>query len=279
MKFYGHSREVADHIVEAFRHPEQLPKSIAPIFIHRTDEAPCRHWSYSNQFVLALSGTTDARGIRQWNAIGRTVKAGSKAIHILAPCIKQLKVKDDQENEKDLRMLYGFRSVPVFAVEDTEGDPLPENDPEANTWIASLPLIEVAESWGINVGTYSHHGAAPLGYYKHGSNGEAIMLGVENLSTWTHELIHSADQRLGGLKEAKWHREIVAELGGAVLLTCIGKTHEADLGGACQYIEAYATEAKMDIARACIEVINRVCACVDLILKSAESLEPAAIPA
>lgn len=279
MKFYGHSREIADRIVEAFRHPEQLPKSLAPIFIHRTDDVPCRNWSYSNQFVLALCGTTDARGIRQWNAIGRTVKPGRKAIHILVPRTKNVKVKDEEENEKEIRMVYGFGSAAVFALSDTEGDPLPERDPGAETWTASLPLIEVAESWGINVGTYSHHGAAPLGYYKHGANGEAIMLGVENLSTWAHELVHAADNRVTQLKGDKRCKEVVAELGGAVLLTCIGESHEADLGGAYQYIEAYATEAKMDTARACIEVINRVCACVDLILRSAESLEPAAIPA
>ncbi|NUM55775.1 MAG: hypothetical protein HUU46_19210 [Candidatus Hydrogenedentes bacterium] len=279
MKFYGHSREVADRIVEAFRHPEQLPEALAPIFIHGADDVPSSKWSWSNRFILALYGTTDARGIRQWNQIGRRVIPGSKAIHILAPCVKTVTAKDEEDKETEQRFLYGFRSVPVFAVEDTDGEPLPEKDREADTWIASLPLVEVAEAWGIHVGSYAHHGNAPLGYYRPGASGESIMLGVENASTWVHELTHAADHRLGALKEAKWHREIVAELGGAVLLTCIGETHEADLGGAFKYIETYAAEAGMETARACIEVLHRVCDCVDLILKTAQSLETNAVPA
>ena len=56
--------------------------------------------------------------------------------------------------------------------------------------------------------------------------------GVQNLSTWAHELIHAADDRLGKLGKCKVNNEVVAELGGAVLLQCLGKPVEADLGGA-----------------------------------------------
>jgi hypothetical protein len=279
MKFYGQSKAVADRIVDAFQHPEQLPAALAPMFIHRTDDLPCRRWSFANQFVIALCGTADARGIRQWNDAGRTVKPGSKAIHILAPCSKTITSKDTEGHEREQRILYGFRSVPVFAMEDTQGDPLPDRDPQAAAWISTLPLLDVAESWGIRVDSYSHRGNAPQGYYQYGTAGESIMLGVENLSTWTHELVHAADHRLGGLREDRWHREIVAELGGAVLLTCLGKTHDADLGGAYRYIQSYAAEAKMDITRACIEVLNRVCACVALILESATTLQATVVPA
>ena len=48
----------------------------------------CKHrgsfdaaWS---QLVAALSGTVDARGIKQWNTVGRKVKKGSHALWILA---------------------------------------------------------------------------------------------------------------------------------------------------------------------------------------------------
>lgn len=273
MKLYGqHTQEVATRIVEAFRNPEQLPHAIAPIFIRRKDDVPCRRWSWHNQLIVALHGTMDARGIKQWNAAGRKIVAGTKAIWILAPCIKTVDKKSvETDEETKLQVLFGFRSVPVFAVDQTEGDPLPAQDADQDNWIKHLPLIDVAESWDIRVGSYSHHGSAPLGYYQRGGAGEAIMLGVENLSTWAHELIHSADQRLGSLKEAKWHREIVAELGGAVLLECLGLQHDADLGGAYQYIEAYAMEAKKDVVRACIEVLDRVCNCVKLIMDTAEA--------
>ena len=281
MRTFGkHTQEVADRIVDAFRHPEQLPAALAPIFIHREDDVPCRKWSWHNQLLVALCATVDARGIKQWNQAGRKVKKGSSAIWILAPCVKKVTEKGDSGEEKERQTIYGFRSVPVFAVEDTEGNSLPEGDDKYDSWARELPLLEVADAWGINVGTYTHKGDNPLGYYRYASSGnQAVMLGVENLATWAHELVHAADHRLTNLKGEKWHREIVAELGGAILLECLGMTHDADLGGAFSYIEQYARDAKVDTVRACIQVLDRVCNCVKLILDTAESTATTAQPA
>jgi len=88
---------------------------------------------------------------------------------------------------------------------------------------------------------------------------EKIVLGVENLSTWCHELIHVTDKRLGRLIEKKNHREVVAKLGGAVLLQLLGRYHDADLGGAYDYIQTYAMHEKMDPVQACILTLNRTC--------------------
>jgi len=280
MKLYGHANEIAERIVDAFRSPETLPAALAPIFIHREDDVPCRRWSWHNQLLVALCGTVDARGIKQWNQAGRKVRKGSSAIWILAPCVKKIKEKDNASEEKKRQVIYGFRSVPVFAVEDTEGDPLPDKDDKYDSWAAQLPLMEVAESWGINVGTFSHGGGDPLGYYRYASNGnQAVMLGVENVATWAHELVHAADHRLTNLKGEKWHKEIVAELGGAILLECLGMSYDADLGGAFTYIEQYARDAGMDTVHACIRVLDRVCNCVKLILDTAATITPAPIPA
>ncbi len=280
MKLYGHANEIAERIVDAFRNPETLPAALAPIFIHREDDVPCRRWSWHNQLLVALCGTVDARGIKQWNTAGRKVRKGSSAIWILAPCVKKITEKDDHDVEKDRQVIYGFRSVPVFAVEDTEGAPLPDKDDNYDSWAAQLPLMDVAESWGINVGTFSHGGDDPLGYYRYASTGgQAIVLGVENVATWAHELVHAADHRITNLKGEKWHKEIVAELGGAILLECLGMSYDADLGGAFTYIEQYARDAGMDTVHACIRVLDRVCNCVKLILDTAQTITPAPIPA
>ena len=272
MKLFGkHTEEVAGRIIQAFKHPDQLPGALAPIFIRRNDDTPCRKWSWHNQLLVALSGTADARGFRQWNRVERRVKKGSSAIWILAPCIKKVTEESDDGQERERQIIYGFRSIPVFALEDTDGEPLPQQDDPYETWVTELPLASVAEAWGISVGTFSHQHGNPLGYYQYGSSGhQAVMLGVENLATWSHELVHAADHRLTSLKGAKWHKEIVAELGGAVLLECLGMSHDADLGGAFGYIQRYAEEAEKDVVRACIEVLDRVCNCVKLILDTAE---------
>ncbi len=286
MKMFGiHTHEVAERIVDAFKQPDRLPQTLAPIFIHRKDDFPCRKWSWHNQLIVALCGTTDARGIRQWDSVNRNLKKGCHAIWILAPCVKKVTEERETGEEKERQILYGFRSVPVFAFEDTEGEPLPQSDDVYDSWVRELPLLEVAKSWNITVGTYSGSDASPLGYFRYSNAGQAVMLGVENLSTWAHEMVHAADHRLIGnaLRTDRAHCEIVAELGGAVLLECLGMTHEADLGGAYAYIQRYAEETKKDVVRACIEVLDRVCNCVKLILDTAETIavqpEPAALPA
>ena len=271
MNLYGKNTEaIAQRIIEAFQHPTKLPKALTPIFIHRSDDLPCRNWSFCNQLLIAMSGTSDARGMKQWNAVDRKVKKGSKAIWILAPYTRKVKSKGEEEETKQI--VTGFRSVPVFAYESTEGEPLPEQDDSYKDFMTNLPLSEVANQWNIRVDVYGYHPGMPLGYYRHSGDEQTIMLGVEDTYTWLHELVHSADGRIGGLKKATWHKEIVAELGSAILMECLGFQHEADLGGAYQYIDRYARSEQKDIVKACIEVLDHTCRCVSLILDTAEQI-------
>ncbi len=276
MKLYGRATEIAQRIIDAFKEPENLPKALAPVFIRRKDDAPCRKWSWHNQLLVALSGTSDARGFRQWDAVGRKLKKGSKAIWILAPCMGSVKEKDENGDEAKRNVIYGFKGIPVFAVEDTEGKPLPGNE-RYDEWVRNLPLLEVAESWGVHVGTYSGEGKGALGYFQFGTGRKAIMLGTENLSTWAHELVHAADHRISKLTDARPLLEIVAELGSAILLECLGHSYEADLGGAYAYIQRYAETAGKPPVSACIGVLDRACSCVALILDTAEKAKVEAV--
>lgn len=271
MKLYGkNANQIAHRIIEAFQHPERLPKALTPLFIHRKDDIPSRKWSWHNQLLVALAGTRDARGIRQWNRAGRKVKKGSKALYILAPCMA--KKSREEDDEEPMEVLYAFRAVPVFAIEDTEGDAIDFSSSGYEEFLADLPFLEVAEAWNITVEAFTHQAGDPMGYYRQRGGNEAIMLSVQDVPTFLHELVHAADKRAGGLKEAKWHREIVAELGAAVLSECLGLDEEANLGGAYAYIESYAQSNKMSTVKACIDVLDHTCRCVSLILDTAESL-------
>lgn len=99
-------------------------------------------------------------------------------------------------------------------------------------------------------------------------------LGVENLSTWAHELIHAADDRLGHLEEKgqHWASETVAELGGAILLECLGHSVESDRGGCFQYIKSYAERNGKDVLGACMKVFKCTCEAVSFVLETAERL-------
>jgi hypothetical protein len=125
----------------------------------------------------------------------------------------------------------------------------------------------------LNVETYNGTEAGALGWYS--SGGKSIALGVCNLSTWAHELMHAADDRcIGGLKPGqRGDQEIVAELGGAVLLECIGQHEAADVGGAWRYIDAYAKRDKVAPLTYCERLLRRVCTAVALVLDTAAALE------
>ena len=66
--------------------------------------------------------------------------------------------------------------------------------------------------------------------------------------------------------------EVVAELGGAILLEILGHESESDRGGCWQYIQSYAEREGMEPVTACFQVLNRTCNCVALILDSAEAV-------
>lgn len=276
MKYFGRAEEVANKIVESFKEGN-LPKALAPIFIRRKDGVPCRSWSFGNQLLCVIYGTSDARGIRQWNECGRWVKKGSKAFDILVPMLKPATVIDEEtKQEKRVEVLVGFKTAPVFAVECTEGKEI-EKDQEILQWINTLPLVEVARSWGLNVDAYNGQEGKALGHFW---KDQAIGLGVQNLSTWCHELCHAADHRLGNLKEKgqHWRSETVAELGGAILLECLGYGTESDRGGCFEYIERYAEAAGLQPIQACMDVLKRACEAVELILTEAGRLSLQAVP-
>jgi hypothetical protein len=274
MKLIGKAEYVAAKIIEAFK-SGNLPKALAPIFIHRKDGVPCRSWSWGNQLLCVLYGTSDARGFRQWNEVGRYVKKGSKAFDILVPLMWTLKATDPKTGErKKIEVLSGFRAAPVFAVECTEGQELPIVDDEVVQWLNALPLVDVAKSWGLEIDAIdpkkSQHSVALGRYYK----GKAIALSVSNLSTWAHELIHAADDRLGNLNERgqHWRSETVAELGGAILLEALGFEVDSDRGGAWHYVKTYADNAGIEPIQACMQVLKRTCDAVNLLLTEAGKL-------
>ena len=273
-KYQRKAAEAAQRIMQAFQEGG-LPKALAPVFIHRADNVPSRQWSWNNQLLAALTGTSDARGFRQWQKVGRHVKKGEKSFHILVP-LKGKKERTNSAGETETAsFIYGFGSCPVFGVEQTDGDPLPPPDPAVMSWLDNLPLREVAEAWGISVDAYNGRDGAAAGWYR---RGQSIALGVENLSTWTHELMHAADDKLGNLLEVgqHWRSETVAELGGAILLEMLGHETDSDRGGCWEYVKHYAETVKIEPVTACQRVLKRVCDAVALILDTAEGLRQTA---
>ncbi|WP_157843099.1 ArdC-like ssDNA-binding domain-containing protein [Bacillus sp. FJAT-44742] len=84
-----------------------------------------RQYSFNNTVLIfsQIPPATLVKGYHEWKKLGRYPKKGSKAIKILAPLITK---KKDKETDEEKSVIYGFRYVNVFDVQQTEGEPLPE---------------------------------------------------------------------------------------------------------------------------------------------------------
>lgn len=281
MKFAGKAEEIAIKLIELFR-SGNVPQALAQVFVK--GERHCSKWSFCNQLLVALANEKDARTYNQWADAGFHVKKGQKSyIVILAPLQSRREVANNDGTKETRSFTYGFRGLPVFGASQVEGPDGETFEFNGEQFIRALPLIEVAESWGIKVGAYNGHSRGPLGYYSPDAN--IIELGVENPSTFAHELVHAAEDRLRMLdmekyrndKKEKVAAEIVAELGGAVLLCCLGLEHHADLGGCWEYVQNYAKHTGKDAAEVCHDLINRIGNAVKYILQEKEELSQESI--
>ena len=100
MQFYRKAESAASQILEAFQ-TGNLSQALAPIFIRRKDNVPCRAWSWSNQLLAALNGTSDARGYRQWQEVGRQVKKGEKSFPILVPIVRKRTTENRETGQEE----------------------------------------------------------------------------------------------------------------------------------------------------------------------------------
>jgi hypothetical protein len=242
-------KETLNGILDVFKSGE-IPRAVAfaafPPF-----NIPCSKWSYLNNVILWASKTEDARGFKQWAEVKRHVKKGAKAIYILAPRMK--KDKDDEEKMK----LIGFLDVPVFKVQDTEGEPL--NYEKA---IPNFPLMDRAKEWGLNVKAVEGND-----FYWGAYNGSDIKLATPEEKVFFHELSHHADKLIKGQLKGGQDpfQEITAELSASALCRLTGRSIET-IGNSYRYIERYAKEAKLNPVNACLQVLGDVERIIKLII-------------
>lgn len=249
-------KNVLDAILNAFENGD-IPTAVS-IASFPIPDVPSAKWSFRNRTIQFISGTADARGYKQWRSVKRHVTKGSKAIHILVPCFK--KQIDQETGEEEARLTF-FKAMPVFRVEDTEGEPLDYQNIE----LPDLPLIELAEDWGINVkavpGNYRYYG-----YYA--PDRKEIAMATPSEKTFFHELSHAADHIVKGELKTGQHpfQEITAELSAQALARICGKSMKDTTGNSFQYIRHYAEKLNMSPHKACLKVLSDTEKILNLIL-------------
>lgn len=200
----------------------KLPAKVAFSIIHRHpgDVIPSDKWSIGNRILQMLQGTDDARGYKQWQEAGRQVRKGAHAIHILSPLTFKVKETDkDTGEEIEKIVVKGYRPIPVFRYEDTEGKSIPLYD-HAYEPTSHPTFFDAAEKLGVDV-RYAPMRANYLGRYSIRTN--AIELCSHDAVVYYHELAHAVHATLVDLTVyAPDKAEVITEFSALVLAHIAG---------------------------------------------------------
>ena len=204
-----------------------------------------RFYSYSfNNWILIYTQRPDATrvaGFQTWKSLGRFVKKGEHGIRIFAPIIRNVEEEENGATEQVPRPV-GFRAIAVFALEQTDGDPLPEIDSNASEGGEDLlPRIEAASaSLGIQVVYKAIPGAAE------GLSKGGLIEIEETLSTSArcgvivHELAHELLHKEKRKETTRQQRELEAESVSFAVLARYGIHSESRF-----YLASYDVTAEM----------------------------------
>ena len=250
--------------------PEATERSLLVEPDDNGQQRPIDRWSFNNKLVAWSVRTQDARTCRQWNAVERRVVKGSKCFYIWAPIVidKQIEgqflVEDGKRRPKTKGILIGYRTIPEFRVEDTNGEPVAEHV-DAPSPDNAPAFMEVARLW--DIGIVHEYGHTPQAFGQYVRNAiddgdEEIVLVSHDLGHFLHALAHAAHKRvvekrgdkLGDV--AKWKREIVAEVSAAAMVQHVGLTPEK--GVTYPHIAKHAREANMEPMNAVLAVLRDV---------------------
>ena len=251
----------------------KLPERVAFSIIHRHpgDVIPSDKWSIGNRILQMLQGTADARGYKQWQEVGRQVRKGAHAIHILAPLTYKIKGKDELTGEDVEKIIVkGYRPIPVFRYEDTDGKEFPYD--HAYDTATHPTFFDAAEKLGVEV-TYKPLKSKYLGRYSVHTN--KIELCAEDAVVYYHELAHAVHATLVDLTVYDQDRaEIIAEFSALVLANIAGISGFEQQG--FDYIASYAATHKPDkVMQEIFSILKDVEAIVNKVLSISDD-EPVA---
>ncbi|ELY49669.1 ArdC-like ssDNA-binding domain-containing protein [Natronorubrum bangense] len=220
---------------------------------------------------------TRVAGYRTWqNEFDRCVSEGEKAIWIWAPIIARKCPEcgnsssyhersdceyDETEPDEWNKGLVGFRPAPVFDISQTEGEPLPELETEANGTADELvpALLEAAVVLEVVVEVvppqeWSHGSAKGVCQYRLEKQPLVEVRDRENEADLAVTLVHEYAHALlhGGLdtEDERSKRELEAEAVGYI----VGRHFGVDTSGSAFYLAAW----EGDEPEAILERLERI---------------------
>jgi antirestriction protein ArdC len=199
-------------------------------------------YSWSNVMLIDQQkpDATHVAGFHKWREMNRWVRKGESGIAILAPMMRRKKdVERDQHDDE--KSITGFRTVHVFDVSQTEGEPLPDLAKPAGDAGCSLAQLEqLVRRSDIGLVYESIRGGAD-GYSAHGRIGiEQSLPELERFAVLAHELAHEwldHHEQASSKKLQETEAEAVAYV--------VGRAHGIEMPGSSDYIQLYRGDARL----------------------------------
>jgi hypothetical protein len=132
-------------------------------------------------------------------AAGREIcKEGSKAFYIIGPVTKKITEEKSLESGEKVReekqIIAGFKAIPVFRIEDTEGETIIREDFKVNI---PYEFNSIIQELGLKVQPVRFCGSA---YGSYNLLNKEIRLASPEIEVFLHELSHAVDDRLTGMR-------------------------------------------------------------------------------
>jgi antirestriction protein ArdC len=204
-----------------------------------------RFYAYSfNNWLLIYTQRPDATrvaGFQTWKSLGRFVKKGERGIRIFAPILRKVEEEKNGVTEQ-LSRPFGFRSIAVFALEQTDGEPLPEINSNASEGGEELlpRLEEATAALGIKLIYKAIPGAAE-GLSKGGEiEIEETLAIAARCGVLAHELAHELLHKENRKDTTRQQRELEAESVSFAVLAHYGLRAESRF-----YLASYDVTAEM----------------------------------
>ncbi len=243
---------------------EQVERSVRELLSsdgwRRWAETRARFHSYSmgNCMLIAMQcpEATQVAGFKAWQQLGRQVRKGERGIHIMAP----MSIKDrDDSGEETGEVRTFFRTVSVFDVAQTDGEPLPEAPREPITGDSHAhyldPLKDLARSMGVAVYEYAPTSEAQ-GFYD--AKGKRIVISTElapngKVRTLVHELAHAH-----GITYKDYSRgeaEVIVETAATIVCGSLGLDTS---GESIPYIAGWGEDGDLEAIKRHAETVDAI---------------------
>jgi antirestriction protein ArdC len=220
--------------------------------------AKFHRYSFNNCMLIALQApeATQVAGFRAWQQLGRRVRKGERSIKIMAPM--GIKEHDADGQETGERIVF-FRSVPVFDIAQTDGEPLREIPREPITGDSHAHLLEPltahARSLGFSVDRESLEHAG--GYCD--ARARRIVLSTNlgsanaQVRVLVHELAHAH-----GVSYKDYGREDAAVIVETAAVIACGALGLDTSGESIPYIAGWGERGDLEAIRKHAETVDQI---------------------